>query len=75
MGADAILRSAILQDAAQILDLEEAGMRTFAETLWGNWKPTGMPATLVLDGCGMIVFFGHGQTLPVAMDSKAAGVD
>lgn len=55
MAAPATLCPATRRDAAEILRLEEAGMRSYAEALWGNWEPSAAPATLALDGHEMIL--------------------
>lgn len=40
------LRPADREDAAFLLDLEEACTKGYAEALWGVWRPTGTPETL-----------------------------
>lgn len=44
------VRSATDADRQRILELEEQGMREYAETLWGHWKPSSTPAELDLTG-------------------------
>ena len=53
-----ILRRATRQDAPHIMQLEEDGIRTRAEELWGNWRPSATPETLDLTGHAMIEMAG-----------------
>jgi GNAT superfamily N-acetyltransferase len=48
------LRPAIDDDVALILQLEELGMRGYAEALWGVWRPSATAESLVLDGHAII---------------------
>ncbi|SPJ24185.1 GNAT family N-acetyltransferase [Palleronia abyssalis] len=49
-GVETTLRPATREDAAYILRLEDAGMRSYAKKLWGAWKPSATPETLALAG-------------------------
>lgn len=52
------LRLATRKDAPFILLLEEDGMRSYAEALWGKWVPSSNPEALLLEGHEMIEWGG-----------------
>ncbi|QFU09563.1 Acetyltransferase (GNAT) family protein [Rhodobacteraceae bacterium THAF1] len=58
-GGSITLRPATRDDAALILILEEAGMRPYAEALWGVWTPSATPDTLDLSNHDMIEVAGQ----------------
>ena len=45
-----VLRPVVSTDARYLLDLEEVCMRSYAEALWGNWRPSDTVETLDLTG-------------------------
>jgi GNAT superfamily N-acetyltransferase len=52
-------RQATVSDADFILKLEELCMRTYAEALWGKWKPSATAETLDVSGHEIIEVAGH----------------
>jgi ribosomal protein S18 acetylase RimI-like enzyme len=53
------LHQATRKDAPVILRLEEDGMRSYAEALWGKWVPSSTPELLLLEGHEMIEWNGE----------------
>ena len=59
IGDQTRLRLATRKDAPFILLLEEDGMRSYAEALWGKWVPSFNPESLLLEGHEMIEWGGE----------------